>query len=132
MKGMFSTLLAIFSGAGFGAVLRWFLGVKLNALYPSLPLGTLSSNLLGGYLIGITVAFFASNSAFSPEWRLFIITGFLGGLTTFSTFSAEVITMLQEGRMGWGLVTIASHLLGSLFMTVLGIATYALLHKGEI
>lgn len=129
---MFSTLITIFSGAGLGAILRWFFGIKLNSIYPDMPLGTLSANLLGAYLIGITVAFFASNSTFSPEWRLFIITGFLGGLTTFSTFSAEVVTMLQEGRFGLGLFTVCAHVIGSLLMTVFGMATYFLLHKGTL
>ena len=127
---MFYTVLAIFSGAGFGAVLRWVLGVKLNSLYPTIPVGTLSANLLGGYLIGFSIAFFASNTALSPEWRLFIITGFLGGLTTFSTFSAEVVTMIQAGRLSISLVTILLHVMGSIIMTLLGMASYTLLQKG--
>ena len=126
------TLVAIFSGAGFGALLRWFLGTKLNSLYPSIPLGTLSANLIGGYLIGLSVAFFASNTALAPEWRLFIITGFLGGLTTFSTFSAEIVTLLQEGRVTTGLVAIVLHVTGSIIMTLLGIATYSFIHKGNL
>lgn len=126
------TLVAIFSGAGFGALLRWFLGAKLNSLYPSIPLGTLSANLIGGYLIGLSVAFFASNTALAPEWRLFIITGFLGGLTTFSTFSAEIVTLLQEGRVTTGLVAIVLHVMGSIIMTLLGIATYSFIHKGNL
>ena len=126
------TLVAIFSGAGFGALLRWFLGTKLNSLYPSIPLGTLSANLIGGYLIGLSVAFFASNTALTPEWRLFIITGFLGGLTTFSTFSAEIVTLLQEGRVKTGLVAIVLHVMGSIIMTLLGIATYSFIHKGNL
>lgn len=126
------TLVAIFSGAGFGALLRWFLGTKLNSLYPSIPLGTLSANLIGGYLIGLSVAFFASNTALAPEWRLFIITGFLGGLTTFSTFSAEIVTLLQEGRVTTGLVAIVLHVMGSIIMTLLGIATYSFIHKGNL
>ena len=126
------TLVAIFSGAGFGALLRWFLGTKLNSLYPSIPLGTLSANLIGGYLIGLSVAFFASNTALAPEWRLFIITGFLGGLTTFSTFSAEIVALLQEGRISTGLVAILLHVMGSIVMTLLGIATYSFIHKGNL
>ena len=126
------TLVAIFSGAGFGALLRWFLGTKLNSLYPSIPLGTLSANLIGGYLIGLSVAFFASNTALAPEWRLFIITGFLGGLTTFSTFSAEIVTLLQEGRVTTGLIAIVLHVMGSIIMTLLGIATYSFIHKGNL
>jgi len=127
---MFYTVLAIFSGAGFGALLRWVLGVKLNSLYPTIPLGTLSANLLGGYLIGFAIAFFASNTALTPEWRLFIITGFLGGLTTFSTFSAEIVTLIQEGRISMSLVAVFLHVIGSIVMTLLGIASYTLLQKG--
>ena len=129
---MFYTIFAIFSGAGFGAILRWFLGNKLNSLYPSIPLGTLSANLIGGYLIGIFVAFFATNSALAPEWRLFIITGFLGGLTTFSTFSAEIVALIQEGRLSMSIVAALLHVIGSILMTLLGIASYTLLQKGSL
>jgi fluoride exporter len=129
---MFYTLLAIFSGAGFGALLRWFLGIKLNSYTPSIPLGTLSANLIGGYLIGLFIAFFASNTAIAPEWRLFIITGFLGGLTTFSTFSAEIVALIQEGRFSMSVVAVFLHVMGSIMMTLLGIASYTLLHKGSL
>ena len=129
---MFYTVVAIFSGAGLGALLRWFLGTKLNSFYPSIPLGTLSANLLGGYLIGVFIAFFASNTAIAPEWRLFIITGFLGGLTTFSTFSAEIVTLIQEGRISMSLVALFLHVMGSIAMTLLGIASYTLLQKGSL
>lgn len=129
---MFYTILAIFSGAGFGALLRWFLGTKLNTLYPTIPLGTLSANLLGGYLIGLAIAFFASNTAIAPEWRLFIITGFLGGLTTFSTFSAEIVTLIQEGRLSMSIIAVLLHVMGSIVMTLLGIASYTLLQKGSL
>lgn len=129
---MFYTLLAIFSGAGLGALLRFFLGTKLNSIYPSIPIGTLSANLLGGYLIGLFIAFFASNTALAPEWRLFIITGFLGGLTTFSTFSAEIVTLIQEGRLSMGIVAALLHVMGSIVMTLLGIASYTLLQKGSL
>ncbi len=129
---MFYTLLAIFTGAGFGAIMRWFLGTKLNSFYPILPLGTLSANLLGGYLIGLAIAFFASNTALAPEWRLFIITGFLGGLTTFSTFSAEIVTMFQDGKMSIGIVATLLHVIGSMTMTLLGMGTYALIQKGIV
>lgn len=129
---MFYTVIAIFSGAGFGALLRFFLGTKLNSIYPSIPLGTLSANLLGGYLIGLAIAFFASNTAIAPEWRLFIITGFLGGLTTFSTFSAEIVTLIQEGRLSMGIVAALLHVIGSIIMTVFGIASYTLLQKGSL
>jgi CrcB protein len=95
---MFNTILAISLGASGGAVLRWFLGLKLNHIYPNIPLGTLSVNLIGGYLIGFFISFFAYNTMVNPEWRVFIITGFLGGLTTFSTFSAEMVTLLEQNN----------------------------------
>lgn len=124
---MLSSLLAISVGASLGAILRWLLANGLNALLPTLPPGTLAANLLGGYLIGVAVAFFAQHPSLPPAWRLFVITGFLGGLTTFSTFSAEVVNNLAAGRTGWALATAAVHLLGSVAMTVLGMGTVALL-----
>jgi CrcB protein len=120
---MFPSVLAICVGASGGALLRWLLGTRLNALFPALPPGTLAANLLGGYLIGIAVAFFGGHPSLAPEWRLLIITGFLGGLTTFSTFSAEVVAQLQEGQLLWATAAIAAHVIGSLSMTLLGIAT---------
>ena len=122
---MLLTISSICVGASLGALLRWLLGAAFNALLPSLPLGTLAANLIGGYLIGVAIAFFAANPTLAPEWRLLIITGFLGGLTTFSTFSAEVVTLVQRGDLSWALATIAAHLAGSLACTVLGIATFA-------
>jgi len=118
------SFIAIGLGAACGAWLRWGLGLWLNANVPSLPLGTLTANLLGGYLVGLAIAFFMQHPALSPEWRLFIITGFLGGLTTFSTFSAETVTLLIRGQYAWGAGIIAAHLGGSLLMTVLGIQTF--------
>ena len=126
---MFYAFLAIGIGAACGAWLRWGLGLWLNPALPELPLGTLSANLLGGYLIGLSVAFFAQYPGLAPEWRLLIITGFLGGLTTFSTFSAETVTLLMRGQYAWGSAIIASHLGGSLLMTVLGIQTFKWLHN---
>ena len=123
---MLGSLLAISVGASLGAISRWLLGLGLNALFPLLPPGTLVANLLGGYLIGVAVAFFAAHPALSPEWRLLVITGFLGGLTTFSTFSAEVVQQLMEGRTSWALATIAVHVAGSVGMTLLGIGTVVL------
>ncbi|WP_022982789.1 fluoride efflux transporter CrcB [Ideonella sp. B508-1] len=119
-------VLAIALGASLGALLRWVLGNQLNALFPFLPPGTLAANLLGGYLIGLAVAFFATHPTLPPEWRLFAVTGFLGGLTTFSTFSAEVVTQLMAGRLGWSLMTVAVHVAGSITMTLLGIGTVSL------
>ena len=121
------SILAICVGASFGAVLRWLLAARLNSLLPSLPLGTLVANLLGGYLIGMAVAFFAGHPSLSPQWRLLVVTGFLGGLTTFSTFSVEVVTNLMETRLNWAFATIAAHLFGSIAMTLLGIGTVRLL-----
>lgn len=122
-----SAAAAIALGAVLGAWLRWGLAVWLNGVWPSLPPGTLLANLLGGYLIGLAVAYFAQNPTLSPEWRLFAVTGFLGALTTFSTFSAEVVGLLQQGRLGWALATVTTHVLGSLAMTLAGIATVTLL-----
>ncbi len=128
---MIGPLIAIGTGAALGAILRWVLGTQLNALFPSLPPGTLVANLLGGYLIGIAVAFFAANTSLPPEWRLFAITGFLGGLTTFSTFSAEVVTQLTQGRVTWAIATVAVHVLGSVTLTQLGIGTVALVRNAR-
>lgn len=123
-------LIAIGLGAALGAWLRWGLGLWLNSSVAELPLGTLAANLLGGYLVGLAIAFFIHNPSLSPEWRLFIITGFLGGLTTFSTFSAETVTLLMRGQYAWGSALIAAHLGGSLLMTVLGIQTFKWLQSG--
>ena len=123
---MLNSILAICLGASLGALLRWLLGLSLNSLFPAIPLGTLTANLVGGYLIGVAAALFAAYPALAPEWRLLVITGFLGGLTTFSTFSAEVVSLLQEGRMFWAGLTISAHVLGSLLMTLLGFASVAL------
>ncbi len=120
---MWTSFSAIGVGASCGAWLRWWLGLRLKPLFPTVPLGTLASNLLGGYLVGLAVALFAQNEGLSPEWRLLAITGFLGGLTTFSTFSAEVVTLLSRGQISWAMTTAAAHLIGSLSLTALGIAT---------
>ena len=120
---MLKSILAIALGAALGALLRWMLGLKLNALYPGIPPGTLAANLIGGYIIGASIVFFATMPSLSPEWRLFVITGFCGGLTTFSTFSAEVTTLLQQGRLTWALSAIAIHVAGSLLATLAGMAT---------
>jgi len=120
-------LLAVGVGAALGAWLRWGLGLLLNPVFPTLPLGTLGANLLGGYLIGLAMAYFSQHASLPPEARLFIITGFLGGLTTFSTFSAETVTLLMRAQLGWATAIIGAHLLGSIGMTVLGIWTIKLL-----
>ena len=126
------SIVAISVGASLGALLRWFLGTKLNALFPSIPPGTLTANLVGGYLVGVAVAYFGNHPSLPPEWRLLIVTGFLGGLTTFSTFSAEVVAQLMAGRMMWALSGIAAHVAGSVAMTLLGIATVALLRNSQL
>jgi len=120
---MWKPVIAVSVGAALGALLRWWLGLRLNSLLPVMPLGTLASNLIGGYVVGVGIAFFSAVTAVAPEWRLLVITGFCGGLTTFSTFSAEVVTLLQTGRLWWAGGTVAAHLLGSLIMTFAGIGT---------
>lgn len=127
---MWTSVLAIGAGAALGAVLRWLLGLWLNALLPAIPPGTLAANLIGGYLIGMAMIVFAHHVQLPPELRLFVITGFLGGLTTFSTFSAEVMRLLQDGRLAWALAAISVHVLGSLLATGAGIATAARLWRG--
>ncbi|MDV6317546.1 fluoride efflux transporter CrcB [Chromohalobacter sp. HP20-39] len=121
---MWLSIVAIGAGAALGANLRWLLGIWLNALFPSIPPGTLAANWLGAWLIGLAIAVFAQLPHLSPEWRLFVVTGFLGALTTFSTFSAEMFTNLQAGRYLMALSGIAVHVLGSLAMTGVGIATF--------
>ncbi len=117
---------AVGIGAACGAWLRWGLGVWLNGLVDPLPIGTLAANLGGGYLIGMALAFFGSIPSLSPEWRLFVITGFLGGLTTFSTFSAEAMLLLQRGELGWALGHSALHLVGSILLCMAGFATFSI------
>jgi CrcB protein len=123
---MWKPVLAISIGAALGALLRWVLGLRLNGLFPSVPPGTLAANLIGGYVIGVAIAFFARYAAVAPEWRLLWITGFCGGLTTFSTFSAELVVLLQQGRAGWALAATALHVVGSVAMTFAGIGTVLL------
>jgi len=118
------TVLAICIGASLGALARWSLGLWLT---PGglLPWGTLAANLIGGYLIGVAIAAFQAMPQLDPVWRLLLITGFLGGLTTFSSFSAEVVEFLMAGRYGLALLTAGLHVLGSLGMTVLGLKSLA-------
>lgn len=126
---MLSSIFAISSGAAIGALLRWLLALGLNGLFPALPPGTLVANLVGGYLIGVALAAFAHHVQLPPEWRLFVITGFLGGLTTFSTFSAEIVALLQQGRLAWAAAALSAHVVGSLLMTFAGIASYEALRR---
>jgi fluoride exporter len=124
MNPLAGGFIAVGLGAALGAWLRWGFGAWLNPRFPALPPGTLVANLLGGYLVGIAVAWISNRPELPMEWRLFVVTGFLGGLTTFSTFSAESVGMLLRGEYGWAALHTGSHLLGSLAMTALGIATY--------
>lgn len=124
------SFLAVFGGAGIGACLRWAFGAWLNPVFPTLPLGTLAANLLGGLLVGMATTFFSHFSALPAEWRLLVVTGFLGGLTTFSTFSAEVVGLIARHELAWALTTAAAHLGGSLLLTGLGLAlSHALLAR---
>jgi len=125
--GTFSQFAAVGIGAALGAWIRWGLAALLNARLPIWPLGTLASNLIGGYLVGVAVAFFSGRPEMPAEWRLFAITGFLGGLTTFSAFSAEVTLLLGRGDVAAGVGLAAIHLLGSLLLTAVGIASFRLL-----
>ena len=120
--------LAVAAGATLGAWLRWGLGLWLNTLHAQVALGTLVANLGGGFIIGMAVAFFSSHPGLSPAWRLFAITGFLGGLTTFSSFSAESMLLLQRGELGWALGHSALHLVGSISFCFAGFAVYRALN----
>ena len=124
---MLKSLLVIAVGASLGAWLRWLLGMKLNALFPTIPPGTVIANMIGGYIIGLAIAFLAASPTLSPEWRLLIITGFCGGLTTFSTFSAETVALIQEGRLLWALGSVSLHVVGSLAMTAAGLLSYQMI-----
>jgi CrcB protein len=121
---MFGQLAAVGIGAALGAWLRWGLAALLNARAPTFPLGTLAANLVGGYLVGIAVAYFVARPDLPPEWRLFAVTGFLGGLTTFSTYSAEVTELFLGGETAGAVVLALVHLVGSLVLTALGFATF--------
>ena len=116
--------LAVGLGAAIGAWSRWFLGMWMNNIHQHIPLGTLVANLVGGFIIGMATSFFFWHNNISPEWRLFIITGFLGGLTTFSTFSAETVLMLQRGEYVWASLQILLHVAGSFLMCIAGFAAY--------
>lgn len=120
---LLAALVAVGGGAALGAWLRWGLSYWLNPRDAQLPLGTLAANLIGGYLIGVAIALLALNPAVSPFWRLLVVTGFLGGLTTFSAFSAESVALLQTSQWQAALVHVGLHVFGSLAATGLGIAT---------
>ncbi|MFU0880595.1 fluoride efflux transporter CrcB [Kluyvera cryocrescens] len=116
---MMQLLLAVFIGGGTGSVARWLLSLKLNPMHHALPLGTLTANLIGAFIIGAGLAWFNRLPQVDPIWKLLITTGFCGGLTTFSTFSSEVVFLLQAGRFSWALLNVAVNLLGSFAMTAL-------------
>lgn len=116
--------LAVGVGAAVGAWIRWWLGIALNTVLPNLPLGTLAANLLGGFLIGIAVEFFSQHAELPVELRLLVIAGFLGGMTTFSSFSAEAVGLLNAARYGWMALLVSTHVIGSIAMTVLGILSW--------
>jgi CrcB protein len=124
MTSLSGGFIAVGLGAALGAWARWGLGAFLNERVASLPMGTLAANLIGGYLVGIAVAAFSARHDIPVEWRLFIVTGFLGGLTTFSTFSAENVAMMMRSEYGAALLHAGAHLAGSLLLTALGIATW--------
>ena len=124
---MANSIFVICVGACLGALSRWGLGALLNKVFPLIPLGTLVANLVGGYIIGFSLCVLAHNAALAPEWRLGIVTGFLGSLTTFSSFSAEAVFLIQQGRLGWAGGLVALHVCGSLALTFLGMATFSLL-----
>jgi len=126
---MLYSVLAVALGAACGALLRWGLGLSLNWLYPAIPPGTLAANLIGGYLIGIAITFFAAHPELPPQWRLLVITGFLGGLTTFSAFSAEITALIEQGRLLSAGAAATLHVGGSIAMTLLGIATWQLMRR---
>lgn len=121
------SVIAVGGGAAAGAWLRWWLGIVLNPVFPTLPLGTLAANLVGGYLMGLAMGVLLQFEALPPEVRLLVTTGFLGGLTTFSTFSAEAATLLSREQWGWAAAHVALHLVGSVVLTFAGIATMKLL-----
>jgi fluoride exporter len=120
---MWKPILVIAIGSIAGGLLRWGLAMRLNGWLPNLPPGTLLANLLAGYIIGVALGYFALAPGIAPEWRLLIMTGFCGGLSTFSTFSGEVVTLLTRGQAGWAMAEIAMHVGGSLVMTAAGLAT---------
>jgi CrcB protein len=120
---------AVGAGSALGAWLRWWLGIRLNPVFPTVPLGTLAANLIGGFLVGVAVSYLNRHPHLPPEARLLVVTGFLGGLTTFSTFSSEVVTLIVRGEYLWAAGTAGAHLGGSLLLTAHGFAMVSLLTR---
>lgn len=119
---MIKSMLAVMAGGAVGCALRWLISLRFNALFPSLPPGTLMVNLVGGFIIGVALAYFLKNPHLDPTWKLLIVTGLCGGLTTFSTFSAEIVVLLQNGNIMWAMLSVMTHVIGSLLMTFAGFA----------
>ncbi|QKJ85165.1 Putative fluoride ion transporter CrcB [Paramixta manurensis] len=119
---MVKSLLAVMIGGAVGCILRWLIALRFNALFPNLPPGTLIVNLVGGFVIGGALAYFLKNPHLDIAWKLLITTGLCGGLTTFSTFSAEIMVLLQSGKYLWAMGSVLAHVLGSLLMTFAGFA----------
>jgi CrcB protein len=126
---MLNSMILVGAGAAAGAILRWLLGLGLNGLFPAIPPGTLVANLVGGYLAGVAMEALSAPWGMAPELRLLLMTGFLGGLTTFSTFSAEVVRLMQQGRLALAGAEITAHLAGSVILTLLGIATVTTMRR---
>jgi len=124
MPQILGEFIAVGTGAAIGAWMRWGLSCWLNGFFPKFPLGTLASNLVGGFAVGVALAYFIGRSDLQPHYQLFVITGLLGGLTTFSTFSSEVSVLLLRGEYITGIALAAAHLLGSLALTLAGFAAY--------
>jgi len=120
---MYYPLISIALGSILGAWLRWLIGLKLNPIFPAIPLGTVTVNFIGGFIIGFAISYF-SQSALSPNYKLFVITGFCGALTTFSTFSAEIIALLQQGKLSYAVAAIVIHVIGSLVFTLIGMSLH--------
>ena len=114
-------ILAVGGGAAVGAWIRWGLGILLNPVFPTLPLGTLAANLSGGLMMGCAMELLTRHAVLSPEVRLLITTGFLGGLTTFSTFSGETVALLMRKEYAWSAALVTAHVAGSVLMTILGV-----------
>ncbi|MFQ1045531.1 fluoride efflux transporter CrcB [Acinetobacter sp. NIOH-H-8] len=120
---MYLSLLSIALGSVIGDWLRWGISLRFNSVFENIPFGTVIVNLIGAFIIGLAVSFF-SNSSISPNYKLFVVTGFCGALTTFSTFSVEIVALLQASKFEYAISTIAIHVIGSLIFTVLGILSY--------